>query len=439
MMKIEDKFHWKDKLMTAEEAVSLIREGDRVFIGLTNSVTPALTGALWKAGRNYRHVTILSALYLDSTPLYIEEDAQRIFKVMSPFLGANERRAKVMGKSVGYTSFHLSQVDQWFHHIGKATVAFLSVSAPNEKGQMSFGPSGGCMNRFALDTADRVILEVNPNVPFVYGQDAVITVEEADAIVWHEAPMIEIADQEPSEEVKQIAGFILPMIEDGSTIQLGIGGLSSAVGNLLTEKNDLGIFTEMLTNSMIKLIKNGNVTNKYKGFMNDKSVFAFAMGNQEMYDYMNQNEAFYSGRFNFVNDPRVIMKNHAMISVNTAMAVNLYGETAADAMGYEQYSAIGGQLDFVRGAQWSEGGKSVMAMESSFVKNGRRHSKINLTFPEGTPVTTPRSDIQYFVTEYGCVNLKNLTVSDRARAIISLAHPDFRDELTDKAKSVHLI
>ena len=173
--------------------------------------------------------------------------------------------------------------------------------------------------------------------------------------------------------------------------------------------------------------------------MDGKSVYAFAAGDKAMYDFMDHNENIYNAYFSFANDPRMIMKNKKMISINTAMAINLYGETAADAIGYHQYSAIGGQLDYVRGAQWSEGGKSIIAMDSSYIKNGKRYSKLNFTFPEGTPISTPRSDIEYVATEYGCIDLKHLTMADRVRAMISLAHPDFRDELTEKARHVDLI
>ena len=187
------------------------------------------------------------------------------------------------------------------------------------------------------------------------------------------------------------------------------------------------------------LMKNGNVTNRCKGFMDGQSVFAFSLGTKEMYDYMDHNPLLYSGTFPFVNDPRNIAKNKRMISINTAMSVDIFGQVAADSMGWTQQSAVGGQIDYVKGAQWSEGGKSIIALASSFEKNGERKSKISLCFPPGTAVTTPRSEVQYIATEYGCVNLKNLNMSDRVRAMINLAHPDFRDQLTEEARMHHLI
>ena len=187
------------------------------------------------------------------------------------------------------------------------------------------------------------------------------------------------------------------------------------------------------------LMRSGNINNSAKGFMEGKSVFAFSLGTREMYEYMNRNPLIYNSTFPFVNNPVNIAKNKRMISINTAMAVDLFGQVAADSMGWTQQSAVGGQLDFVKGAQMSEGGKSIIALASAMEKNGKLESKICLNFPVGTAVTTPRSEVQYVATEYGCVNLKVLNMADRVRAMISLAHPAFRDQLTEEAKRYGLI
>lgn len=231
----------------------------------------------------------------------------------------------------------------------------------------------------------------------------------------------------------------MDLIPDGATVQLGIGKLSTAIGYGLRERNDLGIHSELFSEPMMHLIRNGNVTNRNKGFMDGKSVFAFAMGSREMYRFMDHNEGLYGGTFPWVNDPRNVARNKRMISINSAMSIDLFGQIAADSMGWKQHSAVGGQIDFVKGAQWSEDGKSIIATASSFVKNGQRQSKIVLNFPTGTAVTTPRSEVQYIATEYGCVNLKVLNMADRVRAMINLAHPDFRAQLTDEARYHKLI
>lgn len=349
------------------------------------------------------------------------------------------RSAIKNGLDVSYTSFHLSQLDIWFRDIGRPTVAFLEVSRPDENGYMSYGPTGGCVNKYVLQTADRVIVQVNENIPYVTGIDCLIHVSDVDAIVEAADSLSVLPDDTVDAVTQKISDQIMELVPDGATVQLGIGRLSTAIGYGLRERNDLGIHTEMFCTPMMDLMKEGNVTNRRKGFMDGRSVFAFAMGSEAMYEFMDHNENLYCGMFPYVNDPRIIMQNKRMISINSAMAIDIFGQAAADSLGYRQQSAVGGQLDFVRGAQWSEEGKSFIAASSSFMQNGVRRSKIVFRFPEGTAVTTPRSDVQYVVTEYGCVNLKSLDMADRVRAMISLAHPDFRDGLTQEAKDHHLI
>ena len=244
---------------------------------------------------------------------------------------------------------------------------------------------------------------------------------------------------EPDDLSKQIAHHIMQEIPDGATFQLGLGNISTAIGYELHKRSELGIHTELLNQPMLELMKSGNVTNTRKGYMDGKTVFSFSLGNPELYEEIDRNDKFYVVPFCLSNDPRIIVQNRNMMSINATMSLDLWGEAASECMGWRQYSGVGGQLDFVRGAQWSEVGKSFIATTSSFMKNGKRVSKIVPYFGPGTPVTTPRSDIQYVATEYGCVNLKPLTMEDRARAMISIAHPDFREELTEEAKRVGLI
>lgn len=427
------------KVMTAEEAVNIVKSGDRIFVGIAANTTVDLCEALWARRDRLQNITLLSGLITKPLSAYVFPEKCDTFRVLSPFLGPVERGAIKVGRQVAYSSIHLSLLDYWLRYIGRPNVAFLAVSRPDENGMVSFGPSGVCAYKHVLENADRVVLEIIDDMPYVTGMDALYPMHEADAVVYSSSKMTSVPDEDADEETKIISSHILELVPDGATIQLGIGGLSGAVGKGLMEKNDLGIYSEMLCNPMIDLIRNGNVTNTKKGFLDGHSVFAFALGNREMYDSLDHNPAFMAAPFPYINDPRNIMKNKNMISINTAMSLNLYGEAAADALGYKQQSAVGGQLDFVKGAQWSEGGKSFIALKSSFMKDGKRESKITMDFPQGTPVTTPRSEIEYVVTEYGCVNLKKLTIQERAKAMISLAHPDFRDELTEKARFHGLI
>lgn len=422
------------KLITAEEAAASIRSGDRIMTGINGNVAFDLSEALWKRRNELSNITVISSLITHPISILNDREQTDAFSVVTPFLGPYERNAMENGRKVGYTSIHLSQLDLWFRELGRPTVAFLAVSPPDENGMVSFGPGGVCAFPYVLETADRVFLEIVENIPYVTGKDALYPVEKADGVIWSSYKLAGLKDAVPDEETEAISKLIVDEISDGSTIQLGIGGLSTAVGKRLREKNDLGIYTELFCSPMAELMKNGNVTNKYKGFMDGISVYSFSQGTDEMYEYLDHNPLTFAAPFDFVNDPVNIMKNRKMISINSAMSVNLFGEVAADAIGFRQQSAVGGQLDFVKGAQRSEGGKSFIALKSSFIKDGKRKSKICLDFPLGTPVSTPRSEVQYVVTEFGLVNLKALTVQDRARALISLAHPDFRDELTDQAR-----
>ena len=296
------------------------------------------------------------------------------------------------------------------------------------------------MYTFLAENARDIVFECNAQVPYIMnGEKHLLPVSMADAVVYADYPVSPLAKDEVDEISQKISDIVMEEVPDGATIQLGLGKISTAIGYGLLDKNDLGIFSELFSEPMMDLMRNGNVTNKNKGFMDGLSVFAFSMGSNEMYDFMDHNPALYSGTFPFVNDPRNIAKNKRMMSINTAMSVDVFGQVAADSIGWSQQSAVGGQIDFVKGAQWSEGGKSIIALASSFEKNGQRQSKICLNFPAGTAVTTPRSEVQYVATEYGCVNLKKLNMSDRVRAMISLAHPDFRDQLRDEAREHGLI
>ncbi len=435
-MNWSDKY--KQKLMNAEEAVRLINSGERVYVGTSSSVAFVLMKSLWDRRKEIENVEITSALVLKSIPLY-DEAEENPFKFGTFFMGDKERKARNNGLKLNFTSVHLSQIDIWCKEAARPDVCLFDVSEPDENGYMCFGSSGIALHKFLKESADRVIVQVNKQTPYIFGQNNLIHVSEVDAIVEVDDKPVTLANPQIDEVTKTLSNIIVDKVPDGATIQLGLGSLSTAIGFELVNKNDLGIHSELLSEPMMELMINGNVTNKYKGFMDGKSVFAFAFGSTKLYQYLNRNEEVYGAEFPFVNDPRTIAKNKKMISINTTMAFDIFGQAASDSLGWRQQSATGGQLDFVRGAQWSEGGKSIIATTSSFIKNGKRISKIVTAFPEGTAITTPRSDIQYVATEYGCVNLKVLNMSDRVRAMINLAHPDFRDQLTEDAKKYNLI
>ena len=433
---------YRDKIMSGAEAAKLVKSGDRVYVGTASSFAYDMLDALWDRRDELEDVAILCSMSVRPSRMFsADHDGHNPFHVETFFLGAQERIAhRKHGMPLEFTCFHLSQIDLWCNYVGKPDVCFFQVSMPDENGMVSCGPSGGCMYTYLAENARNIVFECNAQVPYIMnGEKHLLPLSMADAIVPADYPVSPLAKDEVDEISQKISDFVMDEVPDGATIQLGLGKISTAVGYGLLKKNDLGIFTEMFNEPMMELMKNGNVTNKNKGFMDGLSVFAFSMGSNEMYNFMDHNPELYIGTFPFVNDPRNIAKNKKMMSINTAMSVDLFGQVAADSMGGSQQSAVGGQIDFVKGAQWSEGGKSIIALASSFEKNGQRQSKICLNFPAGTAVTTPRSEVQYVATEYGCVNLKKLNMSDRVRAMISLAHPDFRDQLRDEAKKHGLI
>ena len=433
---------YKNKIMSAEEAAKLVKSGDRVYVGTASSFAYDMLEALWDRKDELEDIAILCSMSVRPSRMFsADHDEHNPFRVETFFLGAQERIAhRKHGMPIEFTSFHLSQVDLWCRYVGKPDVCFFQVSRPDQNDMVSCGPSGGSMYTFLAENARTIVFECNAQVPYIMnGEKHLLPVSMADAVVLADYPVSPLAKDEVDEISQKISDIVMEEVPDGATIQLGLGKISTAVGYGLLKKNDLGIFSELFSEPMMELMKNGNVTNKHKGFMDDISVFAFSMGSSELYNFMDHNPDLYAGTFPFVNDPRNIAKNKRMMSINTAMSVDLFGQVAADSMGFTQQSAVGGQIDFVKGAQWSEGGKSIIALASSFEKNGQRQSKICLNFPAGTAVTTPRSEVQYIATEYGCVNLKKLNMSDRVRAMISLAHPDFRDQLMDEAREHGLL
>ena len=433
---------YRDKIMSGAEAAKLVKSGDRVYVGTASSFAYDMLDALWDRRDELEDVAILCSMSVRPSRMFsADHDGHNPFHVETFFLGAQERIAhRKHGMPLEFTSFHLSQIDLWCRYVGKPDVCFFQVSRPDENGMVCCGPSGGGMYTFLAENARDIVFECNAQVPYIMnGEKHLLPVSMADAVVYADYPVSPLAKDEVDEISQKISDIVMEEVPDGATIQLGLGKISTAIGYGLLDKNDLGIFSELFSEPMMDLMRNGNVTNKNKGFMDGLSVFAFSMGSNEMYDFMDHNPALYSGTFPFVNDPRNIAKNKRMMSINTAMSVDVFGQVAAESIGWSQQSAVGGQIDFVKGAQWSEGGKSIIALASSFEKNGQRQSKICLNFPAGTAVTTPRSEVQYVATEYGCVNLKKLNMSDRVRAMISLAHPDFRDQMRDEAREHGLI
>ncbi len=429
---------YEQKKCTAREAVQRIKSGDRIYVGTCTSLAYQLCQALEEREQELENVTIACSQFRRPSRLFAPETKGR-FDFCSYFMSTEERKALCAGRG-NFTSVHLSQIDIWCRETARPNVAFLEVSPCDRDGYMSFGASGVALARQICDVAETIILQINRNAPYVYGEDSLIHCSEADLIVEADDRLETVEELPADETVAAISKFIVELVPDGATIQLGLGGLASAVGYGLRTKNDLGIHSELMSDVMMRLMKEGVVTHRKKTFLPGKAVAGFAFGSEELYRYLDHNPDFHFMPFSKVNDPVCIAKNDNMISINTAMSIDLFGQVAADSLGFHQQSGIGGQLDFVRGAQNAKNGKSFFAVTSTLDHRTKgRMSRIVSAFPPGTAITTPRSDVQYVVTEFGCVNLKPLNMRDRVRAMIGLAHPDFRDQLRDEARSAGLL
>ncbi|WP_404711800.1 acetyl-CoA hydrolase/transferase family protein [Sphingomonas sp. MMS24-J13] len=426
-----DAMLYRSRIMTADQAIALIPSGAKVAMGLGVSQPPALLRALADraaacAVSDIHLYYMLSTAIAGETVLRYElrDRIRPICLFHSPVERALDARAAAEGaQPVDVIPVAFSQVPRVLcEHIGVDTL-LITVSPMDEDGNFSFGTD----TDYALAvsrTAKRVILEVNPNMPRVHG-DCVVHVSRVTAIVEHEIPLLEVPGMPLHAEDVAIGAIIAGLVEDGACIQMGIGALPDAVCAALRQHRHLGIHTELMAPGLVELMRLGVVDNSRKQINQGRSVFTFAMGDKALYDFMDGNPLLEAHPVDYVNDPAVIARNARMISVNATLQVNLDGACNSECMNGRQYSAAGGQLDFVRGAYASKGGRSIIACHSTAAKG-----TISRIVPAlDGPVTTPRNDTHIIVTEHGWADLKGKTVDERARALIGLAHPDFRETL----------
>lgn len=427
------KTEYEKKLVSLEEAASIVKSGDKIVAGPAASFPLELINAV--SGRDdIKDVDLYSAL-ITTLPDFINPDQGGRINYYPLFMGPLERGLFQTG-CVTPISLHFSKMVEYFHKM-EIDAVFFEVSPPNEFGYMSLGPCTPMVGRSVCKTAKKIIVQVNPNVPFIYGGDPHIHVNEVDLFCEVDRPLFEVPEMPVSDIEKQIASYIVPLIEDRATVQLGIGQLANAIGENLYEKKDLGIHTEVLTSSIINLFDKGVITGKYKNINKGKMVSAFMLGNRKDYRFINNNTAVEMYSTEYVNDPLVIAQNDNVISINNALSIDLTGQVSSESMGFTPFSGTGGQVDFVRGARMSKGGKSFIALQSTAKKG--TISRIKLSLDPGTAVTTPRSDVQYVVTEYGIADLDQKTIPERTIEMIKIAHPDFREELAKGAVENKLI
>src|SRR6266581_7185736 len=419
---------------TAEKALEHLRSGMRVFVGSGCAAPQKLVAALAARGAEVYDVEIIHILTFADAP-YARRELLDHFRHNAFFVGPNAREAVNEGVA-DYTPIFLSDVPALFRqkriHLD---VAFVQVSSPDSHGFCSFGVSVDVV-KAAVESADCVVAEVNPNAPRTLG-DSFVHVDEIDTLVQSDLPILEFTTKLPSADAIRMGEFIASLVEDGSTLQTGIGEIPSAVMSCLADQKDLGMHTEMFTEAVIPLIENGVLNCRRKTLLPGKIVASFCFGQRELYEYINNNPQFEFRQTEFTNDPFQIARNPRMIAISSALEIDLTGQVCADSVGDRFYSGFGGQLDFIRGAARSEGGKPIIALCST--AKDATVSRIVARLQPGAGVVTTRADVHYVVTEYGVAQLHGKTVRERAVALIHVAHPKFRDELLRAARERKLV
>lgn len=419
---------------TAEQALAFLRNGMRVFIGSGCAAPQKLVAALAARGPDVFDVEIVHILTFAGAP-YARRELIANFRHNAFFIGPNVRDAVNEGVA-DYTPIFLSEIPGLLRrkelHID---IALVQVTPPDRHGFCSFGVSVDVV-KAAVEAANFVVAEVNPNMPRTLG-DSFVHVSDIDALVESNLPILEHATEEPSPEALKVGEFIASLVEDGSTLQTGIGEIPSAVMAALMDKKDLGMHTEMFTEAVVPLIEKGVLNCRRKTLLPGKIVASFCFGTRALYDYLHDNPRFEFRPTEFTNDPFQIARNHNMVAISSAIEVDLTGQVCADSIGEKFYSGFGGQVDFIRGAARSENGKPVIALLST--AKGGKVSRIVPRLREGAGVVTTRADVHYVVTEYGLAQLHGKTVRERALALIHIAHPKFREELMLAARERRLV
>ncbi|MEA1968582.1 MAG: GNAT family N-acetyltransferase [Thermodesulfobacteriota bacterium] len=428
--------NYVDKRCTANEAICKIKPGQRVFISSSCGEPQHLVKELSKLSAKFTDLEIVRLLSLESTPITLiaNKSHSQQFNIRSFYLGSAQ--SKQLKKNARFlTPINLSQIPTLFKTKRLPIhVALIQVSPPDDFGWMSLGVSVD-ITQSAAESADMVIAQVNPCMPRVLGR-SFIHVNNVDFFVEYEEDILTKKEMPDSETANIIARHISKIINDGSTIQTSLGATTNATLLCLSKKNDLGIHTHYLTDGIMRLVSMGVVTNRKKGFNNDKLVASSAVGSSLFYDFIDDNPSIEFHPSDYINDPRIIARHNSMVSMNTALAIDLTGQIAADALLRNNFSGVNGMMDFVKGTSMSENGKSIIMLTATSDKG--KTSRI-IPFLDNTAVVIPRGDVQYVVTEYGIVNLFGKNIQERALALISIAHPDFRDELFSKAKELDFI
>lgn len=432
--------YWADnyveKKSTGENAIRLIKPGQRVFISSSCGEPQYLVRELSKASGQFTDLEIVRLMSMESAPLssIADKTHDQSLNIRSFYLGS--AKAKGLAKNMRFiTPINLSAVPRLFKS-RKLPIhaALIQATPPDDFGWMSLGISVD-VTLAAVMSADLVIAQVNSKMPRVLGR-SFIHVNDVDVIVEHDEPLLTRGAMPETDTADLIAKHAKRLIDDGSTVQIGLGATSKAILAAVSDKNDLGIHTQFLTDHIMHLVAKGVVTNRKKGFNEGKLVASSAIGTEEFYEFLHDNPSIEFYPSDYVNDPGIISRHYRMVSINVVMAMDLTGQVASDALPYNHFSGVTGTLDFIRGATSSESGKAILLMTST--AEGGKKSRI-VPMLNDTAIVVPRGDVHHVVTEYGAVNLFGKSLQERALALISISHPNFRDELFFEAKKMGLL
>ena len=416
---------YNQRLKTADEAVGMIKSGDRISVGHSVGEPTWLLEALVRNKERYTNVEITHMVPMGKAE-YAQPGMEKHFRHISQFVGGATRGTIKDGHG-DFVPCFFSQIPNQLDTTLKPDVALINLSPPDEHGYCSFGVSVD-YTKHSAEVAPLVIAQINRYMPRTLG-DCFIHVNDIDVIVEYDKPLIELPPPNISDVERAIGENCAKLIKDGDCLQLGIGAIPDAVLLFLKDKKDLGIHSEMFSDGVVELVEAGVITNSRKNLHNGKMIATFLMGTQRLYDFVNNNPTVAMYPATYTNNPLIAGQNDNLVSINSCVQVDLLGQVCSETVGTTQISAVGGQVDFVRAASISKGGRSIIAMASTAA--GGKISKIVPVLDEGAAVTTSRNDVEYIVTEYGIANLKYHTVRDRARMLISIAHPGFRDELKE--------
>ncbi|MFH1245873.1 MAG: acetyl-CoA hydrolase/transferase C-terminal domain-containing protein [Candidatus Omnitrophota bacterium] len=426
---------YKEKLISIPEAVGLLKSNQTVCAAMAASEPPGLMNELGKHKDRLENVTVLVCLPLREYDFVLKPEMAGHFYIENWFYGAPDRKVHPQGRSSFIpNNLHQAAVDK-VSALEELDFFWGTATPPDKKGYMSLS-LGLIIEKEMIKKAKRVILEINENLPRTFG-DTHIHVSQVDHFVENTCPLVELPSAPSTEEEKLIGHHIADLIEDRSTIQLGIGGIPNAITAYLMKKKDLGVHTEMFNDGLVDLYQAGVITGKYKTLWPEKMVGGFALGSKKLYDFIDENLAVELQQGKVTNDPRVMAQNYKMVSVNTALQVDITGQVCSESLGSLHFSGTGGQLDTHRGAQWCPNGKAIIALRSS--AKGSTISTIVSQLTPGAAVSVPRQDVEYIVTEYGVARLKGLSIRERVKKLISIAHPDFRDKLREEAEKFLIV